>query len=154
MFGLVGDVLFDARISKTMTVTTSRSVPALKKKHVNDKCNGLLSLVESGSTKWWQSYQVMHWHKYNIYVYIYLDLPVWVPNGSVTGCQIYHPLGFNWHPLEGAGTYTCTILYTIYTWRIKHLIILYYIYLWWILLMLKRYRKCLEYQRYEKRNSR
>ena len=26
-----------------------------------------------------------------------------VPNGSVTGCQHCYPVGFNWHPLEGAG---------------------------------------------------
>ena len=30
----------------------------------------------------------------------YLDLPVWVPNGFVTGCQFTISLGFNWHPLE------------------------------------------------------
>ena len=44
------------------------------------------------------------------------------------GCQIYHPLGFNWHPLEGAGTYTCTILYTIYIHGESH-ISLSYLYL-------------------------
>ena len=26
-----------------------------------------------------------------------------MPNGSVSGCQFNHPLGFNWHPLRGAG---------------------------------------------------
>ena len=30
------------------------------------------------------------------------DLPVWVPNGSQRA-SIHHPLGFNWHRLEGAG---------------------------------------------------
>ena len=33
-----------------------------------------------------------------------LDLPVWVPNGSYR-VSIHHPLGFNWHPLEGAATF-------------------------------------------------
>ena len=28
----------------------------------------------------------------------YLDLPVWMPNGSVTGCQFTLPLGSTWHP--------------------------------------------------------
>ena len=42
--------------------------------------------------------------------YIYLDLPVWVPNGSVTGCQFTFFLGFNWNPLEGASIYDIHII--------------------------------------------
>ena len=38
-----------------------------------------------------------------------------VPNGS-SGVSIHHPLGFNWHPFEGAGIYIYIlfILYYIY----------------------------------------
>ena len=34
---------------------------------------------------------------------MYLDLPVWLPHGAEKRVAIYHPLGSNWHPLEGAG---------------------------------------------------
>ncbi len=39
------------------------------------------------------------------YRYTYLDLPVWVPNGSVADLSMHHPSEFNWHPLEVAGRY-------------------------------------------------
>ncbi len=32
-------------------------------------------------------------------------------NGSVTGCQFTHLLGFNWHPFEGAGIYIYIFIY-------------------------------------------
>ena len=46
-----------------------------------------------------------------IYIYTYIYIHLDLPKGAkwfLKGCQftmIYHPLGFNWHPLEGAGIF-------------------------------------------------
>ena len=53
----------------------------------------------------------------------FLDLPFWMSNSSVTGCQFTIPLGFKWHPLEGAGI--CNMYIYIYTY-IYHIHISYY----------------------------
>ena len=40
---------------------------------------------------------------------IYLDLDPTLPNWFLDRVSINHPLGFNWHPLEGAGMYICIL---------------------------------------------
>ena len=52
--------------------------------------------------------------------YIYLDLPVWVPNGSEKMVSIYHPLGFK----EGS---LWEVLVYIYMYIYIHIYIWYYI---------------------------